>query len=381
MSVVSGLRRRRWALVSAGAVMLVAAVAVLPTLGTGLVTGRGGDAARPAPRALLTAALGSGTVSFDALASSRGTLGLPDLPRFGSVAALLGGTTRARVWWAAPTAWRVDVLSVTGEQGTYGTGDGVVTWDYERDEVVQVVGEPGARLPRADDLLAPQATRRFLAGVGADDQVVGLPDTSVGGRAAYGLRVLPADPRSTIGRADVWVDRASALPLRLRLTSRGGEVALDTRLADVHLGAPSAAVVTAPRPPGARVEVEVAPDLVAAIDQTPRFALPASLVALPVTRSLLQGTATYGTGLVRFTVLPLPRRTARDVLANARSAGAAPVEVSGGEAVTISSSLLNAVVARGSDRQHSYLLAGLVGADVLTAAARELLADPPALTS
>lgn len=377
MSVVSGLRRRRWAAVSAGAAALVAALALGPTL----TTGAGGHAARPAPRALLTAALRSSTVSFDALASSRGTLGLPDLPRFGSVAALLGGTTRARVWWATPDAWRVDVISVTGEQGTYGTGDGVVTWDYERGEVVRVVGEPGARLPRADDLLAPQATRRFLAGVGVDDRVVGLADTSVGGRPAYGLRVLPADPRSTIGRADVWVDRASALPLRLRLTSRSGEVALDTRLSDVHLGAPSAAVVTAPQPAGARVEVEVAPDLVAAIDQTPRFALPASLAALPVTRSLLQGTATYGTGLVRFSVLPLPRRAARDVLANARSAGAATVEVTGGEAVTISSSLLNAVVARGSDRRHSYLLAGLVGADVLTAAARELLADPPALTS
>ncbi len=377
MSVVSGVRRRRWAVVSAGAAMLVAALMLLPTLRTG----GGGDAARPAPRALLASALASGSVSFDALASSRGTLGLPDLPRFGSVAALLGGTTRARVWWAAPTAWRVDVLGVTGEQGTYGTGDGVVTWDYERNEVVQVVGEPGARLPRADDLLAPQATRRFLAGVGAGDQVMGLPDTAVGGREAYGLRVLPADPRSTIGRADVWVDRASTLPLRLRLTARSGEVALDTRLSDVHLGAPSATVVTAPQPAGARVDVEVAPDLVAAIDQNPRFALPASLAALPVTRSLLQGTATYGTGLVRFSVLPLPRRTARDVLANARSAGAAAVEVSGGEAVTISSSLLNAVVARGSDRQHSYLLAGLVGPDVLTAAARQLLADPPALTS
>ena len=377
MSVVSGLRRRRWAGVSAGAAALVAALA----LGPSFTTGSAGDGGRPAPRALMASALGSAAVSFDALASSRGTLGLPDLPRFGSVAALLGGTTRARVWWSSPTAWRVDVVSVTGEQGTYGTDDGVQTWDYERNEVVQVLGEPGARLPRADDLLAPQATRRFLAGVGDDDRVVALADTVVSGRAAYGLRVLPADPRSTIGRADVWVDRASALPLRLRLTSRGGEVALDTRLSDVHLGAPASAVLTPPLPAGARVDVEVAPDLVAAIDQTPRFALPDSLAALPVSRSLLRGTATYGTGLVRFSVLPLPRRTARDVLANARSAGAAAVEITGGEAVTISSSLLNAVVARGSDRQHSYLIAGLVGADVLTTAARELLADPPPVTS
>jgi len=374
MSVVSGVARRRWATVSAGAALLVAAVAFAPGVVAGVRAGAGGGA--PPPRQLLDRARDSGGVAFAALAQSRGTLGLPDLPRFGSVAALLGGTTRARVWWAAPASWRVDVVSATGEQGTYGSRDGIVTWDYERNTLVTVVGEPGARLPRADDLLAPEATRRLLAGVGPSDRVTALPATDVAGRSAYGLRVVPTDPRSTIARADLWVDQRTALPLRLRVVARSGEDALVSELSDVRLGAPAPTVLRPPGPPGAEVDVQVAPDLVAAIDQNPRFALPDTVAGLPVTRSLLQGTATYGRGLVRFSVLPLPERTARDVLANARSAGAAPVEVTGGEAVTVASSLLNAVIARDDDR-HAYLIAGLVTPDVLAQAARELLADPP----
>ena len=80
---------------------------------------------------------------------------------------------------------------------------------------------------------------------------------------------------------------------------------------------------------------------------------------------------------MRFSVLPLWRRTSRDVLANARSAGAAELTVPDGQAVSVTSSLLDAVVARGSDREHGYLIAGLVTTDVLAQAARELLADPP----
>lgn len=372
MSVVSGIRRRRWAVVSAGAALVVAAVALAPDVIAGA---RAGDTEAPPPRELLARAQRSGTVAFSALAQSRGTLGLPDLPRFGSVAALLGGTTQARVWWATPTSWRVAVLGATGEQDTYGAAEDVVRWDYERNTVSFEAAALGARLPRADDLLAPQATRRLLAGVGPSDTVTLLPAAEVGGRAAFGLRIVPADARSTIARADVWVDQRSALPLRLRLVARSGEDALVTELSDVRLEAPSPAVLAHPHPRGATYRGG-APDLLAAIDQNPTFALPDQLAGLAVTRSLLQGTASYGDGLVRFSVLPLPLRTAHEVLDNARSAGSAPVEVSGGEAVGIASSLVNAVVVHGRE-QHAYLIAGLVRTEVLAQAAQELLADPP----
>jgi hypothetical protein len=384
MSVVSAAARRRWVVVVTGAALLLGVLAGWPAIASRAdrVVSRAdrtasGRASAPAPRALLARALASTDVSYAALAESRGSLGLPDLPRLGGVADLLGGTTRARVWWRSGTSWRVDVLTVTGERGTYGTTDGTVTWDYERRERVKVLGEPGARLPRADDLLPPQAARRLLAGVGPGDRLESLPQSRIAGRRAVGLRVIPADPRSTIGRADVWLDAGSGLPLRLRLVDRAGKDALVTQLSDVRLGDPPAAEVTAPRPAGVRDQVETASDLAANIDRYSPWLLPSDLAGTQSTATVLRGTATYGPGLVRFAVLPLPPRLGRDVLANARSAGAAEVKTAGGVSARVTSSLLNVLVVRADDGQHAYLIAGLVQPDLLERAARELLADPP----
>ena len=379
MSVVSVDARRRWAAVAGLVALVVVPTAWLRTGGP--ASGDDGTSAR----ALLRRALDSRTVAYTALGESRGTLGLPTLPRLGAVAELLGGTTRTRVWWSGSDRWRVDVVTATGERGTYGTADGVVGWDYERRLLQTVVGEPAARLPRADDLLAPQAARRLLAGVGAQDSVRRLPVARVGGRDAAGVRVRPADPGSTIGSAEVWVDVASGLPLRLRVVDRAGSESLVTQLTDVRLARPPAAVTTPPQPAGVRDDVVTAPDVAAAIDQRAPWLLPDRLAGLPATRSVFQGSfqssfhgsATYGRGLVRFAVLPLPDRLAGDVLANARSAGAAEVEVPGGVEYRLGSALLDAVVVQADDGEHAYLLAGLVTPDLLTAAARQLLADPP----
>src|SRR3954471_22882224 len=182
MSVVRADARRRWAAV-AGLVALV----LVPTAWVRSGGPRPGNDPASA-RDLLRRALASRSVAYTALGESRGTLGLPTLPRLGAVAELLGGTTRTRVWWSAPDRWRVDVLTGTGERGTYGTPGGVVGWDYERRLLQTVLGEPDARLPRADDLLAPQAARRLLAGVGPQDGVRRLPGARVGGRDSAGVR-------------------------------------------------------------------------------------------------------------------------------------------------------------------------------------------------
>ncbi len=125
---------------------------------------------------------------YEGLAESRSTLGLPDIARLGSVAALLGGTTRTRVWWSAADSWRVDVLTTGGEQGTYaqpgsGVGD-VVEWDFGRNEIVNILGGTGVRLPRADDLVAPTAARRLLTGVGVKDPVLATDGGACRGAAA-----------------------------------------------------------------------------------------------------------------------------------------------------------------------------------------------------
>ena len=47
---------------------------------------------------------------------SNATFGLPPLA---GLTSLLDGVTKMRVWQAAPTRWRVDVLSDAGERDTY----------------------------------------------------------------------------------------------------------------------------------------------------------------------------------------------------------------------------------------------------------------------
>jgi hypothetical protein len=380
MSVVTASARRRWACV--GALTALLALGAVAPRATGVLAEKAASTSGPDPtaastRSLLRTALASRDVPYTGLGESRGGLGLPTLPGLGRVPDLLGGTTRTRVWWATPDSWRVDVVTPTGEQGTYGTPGGVVTWDYERRRLRSVVGEPDVRLPRADDLLAPQAARRLLAGVGPDDTVRPLPRTRVAGRSAAALRVVPADPRSTIGAADVWLDAGSGLPLRLRVVDRAGTEFLDTKLTEMRLHRPPEAITTPPSPAGVSVETLFAPDLAAAVDQRSPWRLPDHLAGLPVSRTLLEGSATYGRGLVRFSVLPLPSRTAYDVLAGARSAGAVELDLSDGEGAQVSSTLLDVVVVQADDGEHAYLLAGLVTPAVLMAAARQLLLNPP----
>jgi hypothetical protein len=367
VSVVTAAARRRWAVVVAGTALLVAA----PSLATAAVSVVTRPASVPAPAALLRRALASASVPHQGLAESRGTLGLPDVRRFGDVAALLGSTTRARVWWQDVDHWRVARLTATGEQDVYGPDAGlVVTWDYERNLRRTVVGTDVVRLPRVDDLLPPQAARRLLGHLGMDDAVSGLPARRIAGHTALGLRVVPASPKRTIGAVDVWVDAGSGLPLVLTVRDRGGVTAFETAFVDVDVSRPADSDVEVPTPPGARLEVADAPDVVAVVDRYARLPLPAQLAGEPRTPGIVHGTATFGRGLTRFVVIPLPPGPAGDVLDAARLR--APVEeVTGGQLVVLDAGVVTAAIAVRAGT--SYLVAGLVTADVVRAAGRELL--------
>src|SRR4051794_39711222 len=97
MGVVRRDTVRRWAAVSAGTAAVVAAPA--------LWLGRPAADPQVGTAAVLRAARASASVPFTGFAETRGSLGLPDPPRLGSVAALLGSTTRERVWWGGGGGW------------------------------------------------------------------------------------------------------------------------------------------------------------------------------------------------------------------------------------------------------------------------------------
>ena len=370
----------RWAVALTGTIaigLLPSALAALPANGSGRT-----------PRQTITAARASASISHEGFVETTGSLGLPDLPQLGEVAALLGGTTHARVWWRSPTAWRVDRVTPTGESDTYAWRGKLHTWDFESNRARTVLAESSVRLPRVDDLLPPQAARRVLAGVTRDDQLSALPAERIAGRSADGVRIVPVATDTTVGRIDLYVDSASGLPLSLLLYPRGSSnAALSSRFLDVRLGRPDSGVLTPRIPQRVPNEPVTVPDLAAAIDVFAPFELPDRLGSFERSRDLvsLGGTVTYGVGLARFIVLPLPPELGRSALTAATEGGGVQLTVSGGSAVQIGTPLLNAVIAHSEQesgpsldrRGRSYLIAGLVGHDTLTAAVTALFDDPP----
>jgi hypothetical protein len=377
VSVVSRSARSRWAVVLAGTALVLAAPSLAGAAASvaARAASRGGTAS---PVELLHRVLASASVPHQGLAESRGTLGLPDVRQFGDVAALLGSTNRERVWWRGPGDWRVARILTTGEQDLYAAGPGaVVSWDYERNLRRTTVGADDVRLPRSDDLLPPQAARRLLGHLGLGDRVTVLAGRRVAGHETAGLRVLPGSSESTIGSVDVWVDGRSGLPLAVTVRDRGGATAFESSFLDVDLTAPASADLAAPTPEGARIEVRDAPDIVALVDRYARRRLPSSLGDEPRTPGVVRGTATYGRGLARFVVIPLPPGATGDVLDAARLR--APLkDVPGGQVVVLDAGIVTAAVAVGDSGPGAYLLAGLVTPPVLAAAGKALLARPEA---
>jgi hypothetical protein len=134
--------------------------------------------------ALMELVRGSTSTSFQGLVQTRGAIGGLDAPVLSDATTALRGSGRLRAWWSSAASWRVATLTATGEQDLYLTrATGLVEWDYGRNRARVVVGTSRLRLPRADDLLPPQAARRLLAGLDGTERLSELPGRRVVGRS------------------------------------------------------------------------------------------------------------------------------------------------------------------------------------------------------
>jgi hypothetical protein len=364
-SVVRHEKRRRWAVVAVVTAVLVSVPSVVAALAP---SGEPADPARL--RALV---LGSAGRPYQGYAESSGSLALPELPNLAAATALFSGRTPMRAWYAAPDRYRVDILGTAGEHDVYRLPDGEYTWDYGDNTLTRLIGEPTVRLPRAGDLLPPELARRILQAA-KDDPVRTLPGRNVAGVAASGLRLVPADPDTTIGQVDVWADPASGLPVRVEVTARGQQAPiLVTEFQQLEQTTP---VVEAPRPVlGSGFTVASAPDISDTLGAFSQVPLPASLRGRPVASSNfggIAGAALYGAGLASFVVVAVPRNVAIAASDAAGKAGGTQVKLPVGTLVQLSITPLSLAIVRSTASRRSYLLAGTVTADVLRSAADEL---------
>lgn len=318
----------------------------------------------------------SAVVGWSGYGESRGSLVLPDVTQLADLPALFGGTQRTRVWWRTAQDWRVDVLSLVGETDLLQDATGSWTWASADRRALRIDGPLPVRLPSAADLVAPTLGRRLAGAAGLTASRIGA--RRVAGRTAAGLRLVadrPAD--TTVQAVDLWVDRASGLVLEV-VVRAGGRVVLDALLLDLHVGDPGPERTVFVPPAEAQSSRVQAPDLVAEADRFAPYLLPPTLAGAARTDQVdavraVAGVGTYGTGLATFAVVPLPRRTAREVIA--RLLPAAP---DSGRAA-LATPLLHALVGRSADPRggRGYLMVGTVPPGVLAAALDELLADPP----
>ncbi|MGY1719764.1 outer membrane lipoprotein carrier protein LolA [Blastococcus sp. SYSU DS0552] len=352
----------RWAVVGAVVAVLVALPALVGALPVE-------DPAVPAAE-LRAAVLASRDVQYSGYAESAGGLALPVTDQLDSLADLFSDRTEMRVWWRGPDDHRVAVVTTAGETGIHRDARGTWTWEYERATATWADATPFA-LPAPPDLLPATLGRRLLSEA-ADEELTRIGARRIAGRDALGLRSTPADPASSVRQVDVWVDRASGLPVQVVVLGKTSEVpALDTRFLDLELAVPDAATTSFAPPPDAHLRTADQAEIVLeAGRRLPPVRFLPTLAGLP--RRTLDGAppgiGLYGRGVTLLAVAPVPRLVAE---ALRRTLAQSPDAVTDETSTRIAAGPVALMLVDPQDAE-PYLLTGTVTLDALVEAAAEL---------
>lgn len=290
---------------------------------------------------------------------------------FGGVVRLLGESSRLRVWWRGPTEHRVDRVRESGETDTVRQGDLVVRWRYEGNRVT-FTPYSRIRLPDDPDVVPVALAQRLLTGARAAE-LSRLPSERVAGRAAAGLRLVPADPRSTIGRVDLWADQRTGLPLRVEVydeTPRSRPV-LTTETTSVDLDRPPRGDTVLDLSPGVAVRRGTTLDSAAAGDSYAPFAPPDEVAGLPRRGdpAAFGAVGVYGRGPTALVAVPLRDVVARGLREQLRKAGTVRDD---GERQALEFGPLSVLL--DSSGRGNYVLLGTVTSATLEQAADDLRA-------
>jgi hypothetical protein len=353
----------RWVVVAAVALVLAAAPLVTHTL-----PARQSDigAVRLADRIRASTDVGwSGEVR------SLGSLKVPLTgSTFGGVARILGEETDLRVWWRSSTNWRLDRMRATGESDLVRDGGLTVRWNYEDNRVNFTPYSP-IRLPDDVDLVPSALAARLLSGAKATE-LTRLPARRIAGHSAPGLRLVPADLRSTIRRVDVWADESSGLPLRVEVYGEpaGAIPVLRTELVSLDLRRPSKARADFRLSPKLGFSRGVALDEAAGANAFAPFEAPDTLLGLPRRGDAKDfgAVGVYGRGPTAILAIPLRGSTARglhDQIAKSKDARET------GNTIALEIGPISVRLVDGE--RANFLLTGTVTPETLTQAGIELV--------
>ena len=369
--------RLRWLAVAAAVAVLVSLPQLLRILPV--------DAATVPVRTLVARMSASAGVPYRGYAVSTGRAGIPSLPQLDAVTGMFDGDTSLRIWYASSARWRVDTIDLAGERDTYHSATEETVWDYGQNQMITVLGKVELRLPRGSDLAPPDLARRVLAAARptgprapAAATYTSLPDRRVAGIAAAGVRVTPTDGETTVGHIDIWAEPRTGLPLEVDIAARGvATPVMVSRMLDLDLGTPPAATTTRPKtPPGAGTTVTTNPDIGRALRNLGLGDLPDTLGGQDRTDAgvgILAGIGAYGTSFRQIVAVSVPARLGSSAYGAAVGVGGVEHQFDDGESVIVTTPLVSVMIVE-SHLSGTYIVAGLVGADVLVPVARDLIA-------
>ena len=352
----------RWLLVAAVALGLAAAPAVAR-----VIPPRGSDVSATTLAHRIRAA---NDLGWSGEVHSQGSLQVPiSTSAFSGIARLLADTADIRVWWRSPTDWRVARLRSTGESDLAVDGGLAVRFNYETSKVSVLPYSP-VRLPEDSDVVPASLAHRMLSGAKAGE-LTRLASRRVAGRSAAGLRLVPADPGSTIGRVDVWADDATGIPLRVDLydVKSPAKPFLTTQVTSFDPIRPSAKEASLDLAPHLSFTRGVSLDEAAGANAFAPFVPPDRVVGLPRLGDAVDfgAVGVYGRGPTAILAIPLRGFVARGLRDQLRKSPSSHQE---GSRVTLEMgpiSVLLADVASGH-----FLIAGTVTPATLLAASKDL---------
>ncbi len=267
-------RKIRWA--SATAVLAVAAVLT----GTVFANAASPTLASRTPAQLLALMRGAKLpTSMQAVVSETANLGFPALPNIPglsssslSATSLITGTHTVDLWYAAPNRLRVALPVSFGETDLRVSGRQVWQWNSRTQTATRYLpparlpARPGA-LPKPPQAALPakpalagltplQAARRALALAGPTTKVTVTGTTTVAGRNAYQLSIVPRASGSLIGQILIAVDAQTYLPLQVQVIARGQSgPAFQIGFTSLSLSRPANSNFAFTPPPGAHVKI------------------------------------------------------------------------------------------------------------------------------
>ena len=304
---------------------------------------------------------------YSGYVESQGTLQLPVADRFTDVGDLFGSSTRMRVWWRAPNAWRVDKLLATGEQDLVHNAQGTTRWRYEQNDAT-LSRDPDIRLPRTADLVPPEVADLLLDDVD-ESEVRRLPAVRVAGVDALGLRLRPDAPQTSIDHVDLWADPDTGVVLRVVVFGKGRATPAFTSAFEEYSSAtPPVERTRFAVPRGADFEFDAVLDIADAANQYAPVLPPDTVAGLAKAPQADRAVGIYGSGVTRLLTIPVRDREADPLREQLRLTPGVRT-VPQGTLVTIGPL---GVLMTGDDTHGGWLIAGTVTADTLIRAAEDL---------